>query len=72
MAKRELIFGIERFLDQKDISKKNANEIESRLARLEIKHGLMDETLLILASYTSDSGEYIFDEDQVAHELKKY
>ncbi|ENX34147.1 hypothetical protein F889_02811 [Acinetobacter colistiniresistens] len=31
----------------------------------------MDETILILASYTPGGGEYMFDEHQVAHELKK-
>lgn len=71
MVRNELIYCIEQFLDKKDISKKNANNIEFLLEELELKQELVDNIILMLASYAPSGGEYMYNEDQVAHELKK-
>ncbi|ENW81256.1 hypothetical protein F909_02547 [Acinetobacter sp. ANC 3929] len=71
MVRSELIYCIEQFLDKKDISKKNANNIEFLLENLELKQEFVDNIILMLASYAPGGGEYMYNEDQVANELKK-
>ena len=60
MVRNELIYCIEQFLDKKDISKKNANNIEFLLENLELKQELVDNIILMLASYAPSGGEYMY------------
>ncbi|ENW05042.1 hypothetical protein [Acinetobacter beijerinckii] len=71
MVKNQLIYSIQKFIEKKDISVKNANNIEFLLESLNSEHELVDNTILMLASYAPNGGKYMYDEDQVAYELKK-
>ncbi|MBP8005611.1 MAG: hypothetical protein KAZ18_01775 [Acinetobacter sp.] len=71
MLKNELTYSIQQFIDKKDISVKNANKIEFLLESLNSEQELVENTILMLASYLPNGGKYMYDEDQVAYELKK-
>ncbi|MDR7015475.1 hypothetical protein [Acinetobacter sp. 3657] len=71
MLKNELTYSIQKFIDKKDISVKNANKIEFLLESLNSEQELVENTILMLASYLPNGGTYMYDEDQVAYELKK-
>ncbi|USA48147.1 hypothetical protein NDN11_08575 [Acinetobacter sp. C26M] len=71
MLKNELICCIEQFINKKDISIKNANKIEFLLESLKLEQDFVNDIILMLASYVPSGGAYMYDEDQVAYELKK-
>ncbi|MCH7335116.1 hypothetical protein [Acinetobacter sp. NIPH 2699] len=71
MLKNELTYSIKQFIDKTDISIKNANKIECLLESLNLEQELVDNTILLLAFYVPSGEKYMYDEDQVAYELKK-
>ncbi|MCM1960153.1 hypothetical protein NCZ17_12330 [Acinetobacter modestus] len=71
MIKEKLIYSIKQFIDKKDISIKNAQRIEVFLDDLKSEEELINNMVLILASYVYGGGEYMYDEDEVIVELKK-
>ncbi|WP_167249552.1 hypothetical protein [Acinetobacter sp. Tr-809] len=71
MSREELIYSVEKFIDQNDISIKNAQRIEVLLDDLNSEEEIIENMILILASYVSGGSEYLYDEDEVISELKK-
>ncbi|MEN4982723.1 hypothetical protein [Acinetobacter modestus] len=71
MIKEKLIYTIKQFIDKKDISIKNAQRIEVFLDDLKSEEELINNMILILASYVCGGGVYMYDEDKVILELKK-
>lgn len=71
MIKEKLIYSIKQFIDKKDISIKNAQRIEVLLDDLKSEEELINNMILILASYVCGGGEYMYDENKVILELKK-
>ncbi len=51
MIKEKLIYSIKQFIDKKDISIKNAQRIEDLLDYLKSEEELINNMILILASY---------------------
>lgn len=71
MITEKLIYSIKQFIDKKDISIKNAQRIEVFLDDLKSEEELINNMVLILASYVYGGGECMYDEDEVIVELKK-
>ncbi|MFW1952253.1 hypothetical protein [Acinetobacter beijerinckii] len=71
MIKEKLIYSIKQFIDKKDISIKNAQRIEDLLDDLKPEKELINNMILILASYVCGGGVYMYDEDKVILEFKK-
>lgn len=66
-----LISKINDFIDKRDISTKNAQEIDFLLGELNIDNELMDELVLMIASYVPGGGDFLFDEEKIIFQLKK-
>lgn len=65
-----LMHKISTFISRKDISIKNAQNIEDLLESLD-ENSLITETILMLASYRPCGGEFLYDENQIIIQLNK-
>lgn len=59
------------FIAGKDFSIVNAQAIEVALDKLYPENGLIQDTMLMLASYRAGGGESLYDEEQVKRQLQK-
>lgn len=62
---------INNFIQGKDCSIANAQVIEVALDELYAEDGLIQDTVMMLASYRAGGGEYLYDEEQVKRQLQK-
>jgi hypothetical protein len=62
---------IAHFIAGKDCSITNAQAIEVTLDELYAEDGLIQDTMLMLASYRAGGGESLYDEEQVKSQLQK-
>ncbi|MCS4296859.1 MULTISPECIES: hypothetical protein [Acinetobacter] len=62
---------IQNFIDKKDISIKNAQEIDFLLSKLSIDNEVIDDLILMIALYVPGGGDFLLDEDQIIMQLSK-
>ena len=62
---------INHFIQGKDCSITNAQAIEVALDDLFPEDQLIQDTVLMLASYRAGAGDYLYDEEQVKRQLEK-
>ena len=71
MKLAELNHRIRDFIDKKDISIKNAQEIDFLLGDLNIDNEIIDDLILMIALYVPGGGDFLLDEDQIINQLRK-
>ncbi|MBJ9951617.1 MULTISPECIES: hypothetical protein [unclassified Acinetobacter] len=62
---------IQNFIEKKDISIKNAQEIDFLLNNLGIDNEVIDDLILMIALYVPGGGDFLLDEDQIIIQLNK-
>ncbi|WP_242461962.1 hypothetical protein [Acinetobacter sp. Res13-Abat-PEC12-P3-01] len=58
-------------MEKKDISIKNAQEIDFLLNNLGIDNEVIDDLILMIALYVPGGGDFLLDEDQIIIQLNK-
>lgn len=67
----EIVSLVVKFISGVDVSVANANAIEVAIDEAFPNDELMQDTMLMLASYRPGGGEYLYDEQSIRRQLEK-